>query len=101
MSAASSGGSGALGGMTIVVSGNFSVSRDEIKDMIAANGGKAASSVSGKTSFLLAGSKPGPEKLKKCAELGIAVKSEEEFFAMLPPSAGSGTVRTVEEPSLF
>ncbi len=93
--------SDSLKGMTVVVSGNFSLSRDRIKEIISEHGGKAASSVSRSTSFLLAGAKPGPEKLKKCAELGIAVKSEEEFFAMLPPSAGSGTARTVEEPSLF
>lgn len=101
MSAASSGGSGALSGMTIVVSGNFSVSRDEIKDMIAANGGKAASSVSGKTSFLLAGSKPGPEKLKKCAELGIPVKSEEDFRALLPEAEGGGENKVPSQASLF
>ena len=57
--------SDALAGKTIVISGNFSVSRDEIKALIEANGGKNSGSVSGKTSFLLAGSKPGPEKIKK------------------------------------
>lgn len=76
--------SDALKGMTIVVSGNFSVSRDKIKEIIADNGGKAASSVSGKTTFLLAGSKPGPEKIKKCVELGIPVKSEEDLYALIP-----------------
>ena len=90
-----------LKGMTVVVSGNFSLSRDRIKEIIAEHGGKAASSVSRNTSFLLAGSKPGPEKLKKCAELGIEIKSEEEFFAMLPAGAKGGTQETVNELSLF
>ena len=90
-----------LKGMTVVVSGNFSLSRDRIKEIISEHGGKAASSVSRSTSFLLAGTKPGPEKLKKCAELGIEIKSEEEFFAMLPPGARGGTQETVNELSLF
>ena len=74
----------ALEGKTIVVSGNFSVSRDEIKALIVAHGGKCASGVSGSTSFLLAGTKPGPEKLRKCESLGIPVVSEEEFRKMIP-----------------
>ena len=76
--------SDALAGKTIVISGNFSISRERMKDLIAAHGGKAGSSVSGSTAFLLAGSKSGPEKLKKCEKLGIPVVSEEEFRAMLP-----------------
>ena len=70
--------------MTIVISGNFSVSRDEMKAMIERNGGKNSSSVSGKTTYLLAGSKPGPEKIKKAGELGIRVIGEDEFYALLP-----------------
>ena len=80
--------SAALEGKTIVVSGNFSVSRDEIKALIVAHGGKCASSVSGSTSFLLAGTKPGPEKIRKCASLGIPVIDEESFRSMIPGSAG-------------
>ncbi len=94
--------SDALAGKTIVVSGNFSVSREEIKDMISANGGKSSSGISKKTTFLLAGEKPGPEKLRKCDELGIPVISEEEFRAMLPEK---GKVKAQEpqyiELSLF
>ncbi len=93
--------SDSLKGLTIVVSGNFSLSRDRIKEIIAEHGGKAASSVSRNTSFLLAGTKPGPEKLRKCAELGIEIKSEEEFFAMLPSGAGGSAQETVNELSLF
>ena len=80
-------GSDALAGMTIVISGNFSISREEMKALIERNGGGNSGSVSAKTSFLLAGSKPGPEKLKKCEALGIRVISEEEFMAMLPEAA--------------
>ena len=77
----------ALAGKTIVISGNFSISREEMKELIARNGGKPSGSVSGKTAFLLAGTKPGPEKLKKCEELGIPVIGEEVFRAMLPASS--------------
>jgi len=55
-----------------------------MKELITAHGGKAGSSVSGSTAFLLAGTKPGPEKLKKCEKLGIPVISEDDFRAMLP-----------------
>ena len=80
-----------LAGKTVVISGNFSISRERMKDLIVAHGGKAGSSVSGATAFLLAGTKPGPEKLKKCEKLGIPVISEEEFRAMLPETADSGS----------
>lgn len=71
--------SSALEGKTIVISGNFSISRDEMKAMITAHGGKNSGSISGKTSYLLAGTKPGPEKLKKAETLGVKIISEEEF----------------------
>ena len=79
--------SSVLEGLTIVISGNFSVSRDEIKKLIAANGGKNSSSVSRKTDYLLAGAKPGPEKIRKAEELGIRIINEEKFREM----TGSGT----------
>ena len=97
--------SDSLAGKTIVISGNFSVSRDEMKRLIEVNGGKNSSSVSGKTSFLLAGSKPGPEKIKKAGELGVKIISEEEFMAMIPAEAASGPAATDDnndvEPTLF
>lgn len=74
--------SDALQGMIFVVSGVFSVSRDEIKAFIEASGGKCSGSVSGKTTYLLAGDKPGPEKVKKAAELGVKVIGEDELRAM-------------------
>ena len=91
--------SSALEGKTIVISGNFSISRDAMKELIAAHGGKAGSSVSGKTAFLLAGTKPGPEKLRQCEKLGIPVISEEDFRKMLPEDGSAAG--TVTELSLF
>jgi len=84
--------SDALAGKTIVVSGNFSISRDAMKNLIAAHGGKNAGSLSGRTAFLLAGEKPGPEKIRRCAELGIPVLDEAALRAMLPASAFPETV---------
>ena len=75
--------SDALEGKTIVISGNFSISRDEMKALIAAHGGKNSSSVSGKTTYLLAGEKAGPEKLKKAESLGIKIISETDFYEMI------------------
>ena len=73
-----------LAGKTIVISGVFSQhSRDEYKAMIEAHGGKNAGSVSGKTAWLLAGEKAGPEKLKKAEKLGIPVLSETDFYQLI------------------
>lgn len=76
----------ALKDLSIVISGTFSISRDEMKALIEANGGKNSSGVSKKTSFLLAGEKPGPEKVRKAQELGIKIISEADFMKMLPQS---------------
>ena len=86
-----------LSGMTIVVSGNFSVSRDEIKGLIAVHGGKSSGSISGKTTYLLAGEKAGPEKLKKAEALGVKVIGENEFRNMI----GETSSPVVEEGTLF
>ena len=73
-----------LSGMSIVVSGVFTtMSRDEIKQLIEDLGGKNVSSISKKTSFVVAGDKMGPEKRKKAESLGIEIKTEEEFLAMI------------------
>ena len=72
-----------LAGKTVVVSGNFTISRDEMKALIVAHGGKCSGSISGKTSYLLAGEKAGPEKLKKAESLGVTVVSEAELREML------------------
>jgi len=73
-----------LKGLSIVVSGVFeTVSRTELKKMIEDNGGKVSSSISSKTSFLVAGDKMGPSKLAKAETLGIAIISEKDFLLKL------------------
>ena len=76
-----------LAGKTLVISGNFSISREAMKALIEAHGGKNAGSVSGKTAWLLAGEKAGPEKLKKAEKLGIPVISEAEFRKLIETGA--------------
>ena len=75
--------SDSLAGKTIVISGNFTISRDEMKALIVAHGGKSSGSISGKTAYLLAGEKPGPEKIKKAESLGVQIISEDEFRKMI------------------
>jgi len=87
--------SDALGGQTIVVTGNFSISRDAMKKLVELNGGKNGSSVSAKTAFLLAGNKPGPEKVKKAESLGVKIIGEDEFLAMLPDQPGLPSKQSV------
>ncbi|HRU63513.1 MAG TPA: NAD-dependent DNA ligase LigA [Paludibacteraceae bacterium] len=73
-----------LEGKSIVISGVFKLhSRDEYKKMIEEHGGKNVSSVSSKTSFILAGDNMGPEKLKKAQQLGIPLIDESTFLAMI------------------
>ena len=73
-----------LEGMTLVVSGTFEhFSREEIKADIENHGGKVSGSISGKTTFLVAGDKMGPEKLKKAEKLGVKIISEAEYMEMV------------------
>jgi len=72
-----------LAGKVFVVSGVFSRSRDEIKSLIEAHGGKNAGSVSKNTTFVLAGENMGPEKQKKAAQLNIPIISEDELMRMI------------------
>jgi DNA ligase (NAD+) len=72
-----------LKGKTVVVSGNFSISRDAMKALIAAHGGKCSGSISGKTTYLLAGEKSGPEKMKKAESLGVEVINEEKLYEII------------------
>ncbi len=76
--------SGRLEGMTLVVSGTFEhFSREEIKADIERHGGKVSGSISGKTTFLVAGDKMGPEKLKKAEKLGVRILSEAEYMDLV------------------
>jgi len=70
-------------GKNIVISGNFSISREELKKIIESNSGKNLSSVTSNTTYLLAGEKAGPSKLDKAKKLGITVIDEEEFFKII------------------
>nr|WP_297788166.1 NAD-dependent DNA ligase LigA [uncultured Allomuricauda sp.] len=73
-----------LKGQTFVVSGVFeTISRNDLKKLIEDNGGKVASSVSSKTSFLVAGDKMGPSKRTKAETLGVPIISEQEFLQKL------------------
>jgi len=73
-----------LNGLTFVYSGTFTrVSRDQIEELIANNGGKKSGSVSKKTSYLIAGDKMGPEKRKKAEDFDVTIISEDEFLAMI------------------
>lgn len=73
--------SGKLEGMTFVVSGVFEhFSREEIKADIENHGGKVSGSISSKTTYLLAGEKMGPEKLKKAEKLGVPIINEEDYL---------------------
>ena len=80
--------SNTLEGLSIVISGSFTkYSRDELKEMIELHGGKNVSSISKKTSFLLAGEKVGPSKFEKVEKLGIGIKTEDEFLKMIGMSS--------------
>lgn len=71
----------ALQGMNVVISGVFARhSRDEYKMMIEQHGGKNQSSISSKTTFILAGDNMGPSKLQKAQKLGVKIISEEDFL---------------------
>ena len=73
-----------LQGKSIVISGVFTRhSRDEYKRMIEENGGKNVGSISGKTSFILAGDNMGPAKLQKAEKLGVPLVDEDTFLGML------------------
>jgi len=73
-----------LKGLSIVVSGVFeTISRNDLKKLIEDNGGKVSSSISSKTSYLVAGDKMGPSKLIKAENLGISILTEKAFLAKL------------------
>lgn len=79
-----SGATDTLAGKSIVISGVFTKhSRDEYKALIERNGGKNVGSISGKTSFILAGDNMGPSKLQKAEKLGIPLVDEDTFLEMI------------------
>ena len=76
-----------------------------MKELIERNGGKNSSGVSAKTTYLLAGSKPGPEKIRKAQELGVEIIDEARLMSMLPETAAQNMPKSLfqefEEPTLF
>ncbi|MDO4461693.1 MAG: NAD-dependent DNA ligase LigA [Bacteroidia bacterium] len=73
-----------LNGLTFVISGTFvAYSRDELKSLIEAHGGKMLSGVSSKTNYLVAGANMGPAKLEKAQKLGVNIISEEKILEMI------------------
>ena len=73
-----------LEGLRFVVSGVFeTVSRDELKALIDSNGGKVVSSISSKTSYVVAGANMGPSKRAKAENLKVPIISEQEFLTMI------------------
>ncbi|CAL2055143.1 NAD-dependent DNA ligase LigA [Tenacibaculum sp. 190524A05c] len=73
-----------LEGKIIVVSGVFhQMSRNELKKAIEDNGGKVSSSISKKTSFIVAGDNMGPSKLTKAQNLGVSIITEQDFINMI------------------
>ena len=86
------GASDKLVGKSIVISGVFAKhSRDEYKALIEQHGGKNVGSISGKTSFILAGDNMGPSKLQKAEKLGIPLVNEDDFLDMIGGDVVSAT----------
>ncbi|MFO0790759.1 MAG: NAD-dependent DNA ligase LigA [Pirellulales bacterium] len=76
---------GVLAGKTLVVTGTLSkYTREQIEELIVQHGGRAASSVSKKTDFLIAGEKAG-SKLEKAQKLGVTILTEDDFDKLLTP----------------
>jgi DNA ligase (NAD+) len=73
-----------LKGKTIVISGVFQKhTRDEYKDLIEKHGGRNSTSISGSTSFILAGDSMGPSKKEKAGQLGVMLMSENDFLELI------------------
>ena len=79
--------SNALEGKNVVISGKFiDHTRDELKEMIEAHGGRNQSGVGANTAFIVAGENMGPAKLQKAQKLGITILSESDFIALISES---------------
>ncbi len=72
-----------LKGLSFVISGKFSIERNILKKMVEDNGGNLSSSISSKTSYVLAGDSMGPSKKTKAENLGIKIISENDFIEMI------------------
>ena len=92
--------SNSLDGKTFVVSGTFSLSRDEIKRLIETHGGKNVSSISSNLDYLLAGNKMGPESRKKAEQLNIPIISESDFMTMISVKGNEQITKDVLAPAI-
>ena len=95
--------SNVLAGQIVVVTGTLPLGREQVEALVAMHGGKATGSVSKKTSFVLAGTDPGGSKISKANELGVPVKSWDEFVALvgemaLPSALPAATPSAAELP---
>jgi len=81
-------GGAPLEGLTFVITGAMPKSREEVEDLIEANGGHAASAVSASTSFLVVGEEPG-SKLGKAKSLGVKTISYNELLKMIEKKPGN------------
>ncbi len=92
-----------LNGQSFVISGKFTqYSRDELKAMIEAHGGRNIAAVSGNVDYLVAGEKMGPAKLQKATKLGVKIISESEFLVMVDEGSNTSTERDeAQQGSLF
>lgn len=98
-SAAVNGQNAVLAGQSIVISGTFEHhSREEYKALIEDCGGKNVSSISAKTSFVLAGENMGPSKQEKALQLGIPLMTESEFLSLIGDATGIAGSTHVSSP---
>jgi DNA ligase (NAD+) len=73
----------AISGQSFVLTGSLpTLSREEAEELIKRNGGQVSSTVSAKTTYVLAGDHPG-SKLAKAGDLGVKIISEEEFKKLI------------------
>ena len=89
-----------LNGIRFCITGSFSKSRDELKDMLETNGAIFVSSVSKKLDILFAGDKAG-SKLDKANELGVKVCGEQELFEMLGIASDTTGETTSDQLAIF
>ncbi|KAM0685313.1 DNA replication factor C complex subunit Rfc1 [Conglomerata obtusa] len=76
-----------LQGQTFVFTGELSLDREEAQSKVSMLGGRVTTQVSGKTTFLVAGTDPGPSKLKKAETLNITILTEDDFLKLIKKSS--------------
>ena len=89
--------SNALDGKSVVISGKFvGRSRDDMKALVEAHGGRNLAAVSANVDFIVAGENMGPAKRQKAEKLGVTILSEEEFMAMIEGAPATESAPTAE-----